>query len=94
MNMHVWFHSRKANGVNPASVCRSEALYFIGCYPNTYLKYLFHVYLIILNRYLRRSLILSIEKQPITDDLDNFWTHFHHIITYMEVISCLLNLRQ
>ena len=40
--MHVWFHSRKIRGVNPAYCCRYEALYFIGCYPKTFLKHVFY----------------------------------------------------
>ena len=66
--MRVWFHSCKASGVNPNWFCRYGALYFIGCYPKTNLKHLFFFYPIILNGYLKRLLILLIEKQPITHD--------------------------
>ena len=91
--MHVWCHSHKVSGINLAYFCRYEALYLIGCYPKTYLKHLLYFYPIILNGYLKRSLILSIEKQPITHNQNNFWIHFHHLFTYMEVISCPLSLR-
>ena len=39
--MRVWFHSRKASGVNPTYFCRYGALYFLGC---SYLKHRFYFY--------------------------------------------------
>ena len=53
----------------------------------------FYCYSIILKGYLQRSVKLSVQKQPITHDLNKFWMHFHHL-TYMELTSYLLSLQQ